>query len=85
MNLDNSLHLDGARAACEVSTNVELYRDRLVHLGFDPAGTDCFVRWLSATGGVRRTHANFARHLEEMLLQSARRARCRGRTRWRSS
>jgi len=30
------------------------------------------MRNLSASGDVWRTHSNFARHLEEMLLQSAR-------------
>ncbi|MEV6901993.1 hypothetical protein [Amycolatopsis sp. NPDC051372] len=72
MNLATSLDVDGDRATYEVRTNVQLYQNRLVHLGFAPAG-DRFLRTLSATGDVRRTHANFARHLEEMLLQSVRR------------
>jgi hypothetical protein len=61
------------RAIYEVRTGDPLYQQRLEHMGFPPAGADRFVRRLSATGDVLRTHANFARHLQEMLLQSARR------------
>jgi hypothetical protein len=72
-DLVTALELRGDRAIYEVRTGDPLYRERLVHMGFAPAGADRFVRSLSATGNVRRTHANFARHVEEMLLQSARR------------
>ena len=41
-------------------------------MGFAFAGEHQFRRNLSASGDVWRTHSNFARHLEEMLLQSAR-------------
>ncbi|WP_326569075.1 hypothetical protein VSH64_46260 [Amycolatopsis rhabdoformis] len=58
-------------ATYEVRTDVPLYRQRLQHMGFTPTA-DTFTRRLSATGDVLRTHTNFARHLEEMLLQSAR-------------
>lgn len=61
------------RAIYEVHIGDPLYQQRLLHMGFAAAAADRFVRRLSATGDVRRTHANFARHLQEMLLQSARR------------
>jgi len=41
-------------------------------MGFVSVRKDRFIRNLSASGDVWRTHRNFARHLEEMLLQSAR-------------
>jgi hypothetical protein len=71
--LTTSVSLQGDRAIYEVQTANALYRDRLCHMGFAPAGADRFRRNLSATGDVPRIHRNFARHLEEMLLQSARR------------
>jgi len=60
-------------AIYEVHTGDPLFQQRLLHMGFAAAAADRFVRRLSATGDVLRTHANFARHLPEMLLQSARR------------
>lgn len=68
-----SVDVRGDRAVYEVRATDALYRERLAHMGFCPDGDGRFVRNLSATGDVLRTHANFARHLEEMLLQSARR------------
>lgn len=68
-----SLEFHDDRAIYKVNAVDELYQQRLGHMGFAPTGTNQFIRNLSATGDVRRTHANFARHLEEMLLQSARR------------
>lgn len=41
-------------------------------MGFSPTGEDQFKRSLSNTADIGSTHKNFARHLEEMLLQSAR-------------
>lgn len=41
-------------------------------MGFTSTRENRFARNLSASGDVWRTHSNFARHLEEMLLQSAR-------------
>jgi hypothetical protein len=70
--LTTSVRLQDDRAIYEVQTASALYRDRLCHMGFAPAGDGRFRRNLSATGDVLRTHRNFARHLEEMLLQSAR-------------
>ncbi|HEX3889090.1 MAG TPA: hypothetical protein VHW05_16500 [Phenylobacterium sp.] len=70
--LTTSVRLRGDRSIYEVQTANALYRDRLQHMGFAPAGEGGFRRDLSATGDVLRTHRNFARHLEEMLLQSAR-------------
>lgn len=60
-------------AIYEVRSGDPLYQQRLLHMGFVPATAHRFVRRLSATGDVLHTHANFARHLQEMLLQSARR------------
>ncbi|MEW2275752.1 hypothetical protein [Streptomyces griseofuscus] len=71
--LATSVEVRHGRAIYEVRTGDPLYRQRLEHMGFPPASADRFVRRLSATGDVLRTHANFARHLQEMLLQSARR------------
>jgi hypothetical protein len=71
--LATSVEIRRGRAIYEVHTGDPLYQQRLLHMGFAPAAADRFVRRLSATGDVRRTHANFARHLQEMLLQSARR------------
>jgi hypothetical protein len=72
--LETSVEIRDGWAIYEVHTGDPLYRERLVHVGFAPAAGHRFVRRLSATGDVLRTHANFARHLEEMLLQSARRS-----------
>lgn len=71
--LETSVEIRHGRAIYEVRTGDPLYQERLEHMGFPPAGADRFVRRLSATGDGLRTHANFARHLQEMLLQSARR------------
>jgi hypothetical protein len=72
-DLSTSLEVHDDRAIYKVNAVDELYQQRLVHMGFAPTGTNQFIRNLSATGDVWRTHANFARHLQEMLLQSARR------------
>jgi hypothetical protein len=70
--LATSVEIHRGRAIYEVRTGDPLYQQRLLHMGFAPAAADRFVRRLSATGDVRSTHANFAWHLQEMLLQSAR-------------
>ncbi|GAA5184281.1 hypothetical protein GCM10023322_25430 [Rugosimonospora acidiphila] len=67
-----SMRVRGDRAVYEVGTTNPRYAERLAHMGFAAAGDGRFVRRLSATGDVARIHANFARHLEEMVLQSAR-------------
>ena len=71
--LATSVTIRDGQAVYAVRTSDPLYQERLEHMGFPAAGADRFVRRLSATGDVLRTHANFARHLPEMLLQSARR------------
>ena len=70
--LATSVKIRHGQAIYAVRTSDPLYQERLEHMGFPAAGADRFVRRLSATGDVLRTHANFARHLQEMLLQSAR-------------
>jgi hypothetical protein len=76
--LVTSVEIHRGQAVYEVHTDDPLYRERLLHMGFTPAAGG-FARRLSATGNVRRTHANFARHLQELLLQSARRRPVRWR------
>ncbi|SEO97366.1 hypothetical protein [Amycolatopsis saalfeldensis] len=71
--LATSVEIRGGQAVYEVRTDDPLYRERLRHMGFTPTSAGRFTRRLSATGDIRRTHANFARRLPEMLLQSARR------------
>lgn len=70
--LTTSVEIRDRVATYEVRSGDPLYQRRLLHMGFVPATVGRFLRRLSATGDVLRTHANFARHLEEMLLQSAR-------------
>ncbi len=70
-DLCTSVEIRDDRAIYEVRTCNPLYQGRLLHMGFAFAGEGQFTRNLSASGDVRRTHSNFARHLEEMLLQSA--------------
>jgi hypothetical protein len=70
-DLCTSVEIRGDRAIYKVGTSNPLYKDRLLHMGF-ASRKDQFTRNLSASGDVWRIHSNFARHLEEMLLQSAR-------------
>jgi hypothetical protein len=55
-----------------VNTNNELYQERLIHMGFHRVDALSFKRDLSATPDTTRIHENFSRHLEQMVLQSAR-------------
>jgi hypothetical protein len=71
-DLWTSVTVRGNKAVYGVLTTNVLYQERLEHMGFAPAGEGKFIRSLSADGEVLQTHANFAQHLEEMLLQSAR-------------
>ena len=48
-------------------------------MGFALTGEDQFTRNLWNAGDVGRTHRYFARHLEDMLLQSAHLRLCVGR------
>lgn len=53
-------------------TDRPLYGERIVHMGWQPAGDGSFVRRLTASDDVDRVFANFQRHLEVMVLQNAR-------------
>lgn len=55
-----------------VDTDDALYADRLVKMGWLPAGTGNFTRRLSASGDIDRIFERFSEHLELMVLQSAR-------------
>lgn len=71
-NLSTSVEIRDDRAIYKVRTSNLLYQDRLLHIGFASSREGRFARSLSASGDVWRTHRNFAQHLEEILLQSAR-------------
>ena len=71
--LETSVTTSKGWAIYEVRTGNPLYQERLQHMGFASATAQRFVRRLSATGDVERTHGSFARQLQQMLLQSARR------------
>lgn len=70
--LTTRLRLVGEIAEFIVITDDPIYQDRIVHMGWWPADDHSFVRRLSVSQDVERIHENFARHLEEMVLQSAR-------------
>lgn len=72
MSLSTTLRVEGDVAHFIVDSDNKLYQERLVHMGFQRAGATSFRRDLSATANIRRIHDNFSRHLEEMVLQSAR-------------
>jgi hypothetical protein len=70
--LTTRLRLVGDIAEFIVTADDPIYQDRIVHMGWRPVDNHTFVRRLSASQDVERIHENFARHLEEMVLQSAR-------------
>jgi hypothetical protein len=72
-DLWTSVEVRNGRAIYEVRTGDEAYQDRLQHVGFADQGGGRFTRNLSDHGDVAAIHRRFARHLEELLLQSARR------------
>lgn len=72
LELSTRLELQGDVARFIVDTDNAIYQERLVHMGFQRADAKSFMRDLSATPGIRRIHDNFSRHLEAMVLQSAR-------------
>lgn len=74
-----SVEIRHGRVIYQVQSGDPLYQQRLPHMGFAPAAADRFVRRVSATGDVLGTHASFARHLREILLQSVRRRPVRWR------
>jgi hypothetical protein len=63
--------VDGA-AHFVVTTRDPICQERILHMGWQPAGDNSYVRKLSASSNVTHIHENFARHLKEMVLQSAR-------------
>ncbi len=71
-DLRAELRLVGDVAEFVVATEQPVYQDRIVHMGWVSAGNGLFVRRLAAVADVDRIFDNFARHLEEMVLQSAR-------------
>lgn len=71
-DLWTSVEVRGETARYEVRTGDQVYQERLTHMGYSRTGPASFARVLSATGDVTRVHANFAHHLEQMILQSAR-------------
>jgi hypothetical protein len=69
--LSTSLELLDHGARFEVTTANPVYRQQLVQAGFQRASGDLFVRYVDNPSGVREIHENFARHIEEILLQHA--------------
>lgn len=55
-----------------VHTSDGLYQNRLVKMGWRPLEDGTFTRRLTAGPNVERIFANFTRHVETMMLQSAR-------------
>jgi hypothetical protein len=70
--ISTSMELLGDIARFIVNTDNTLYQERLRHMGFQRADATSYRRDLSATPDIKRIHENFARHLEQMVLQSAR-------------
>jgi hypothetical protein len=75
--MSTALRVVGRVAEFVVTTADPTFQDRIVHMGWQPADADVFVRRFAADNDVERIHENFARHLAEMLLQSARLRRVR--------
>ncbi len=71
-DLATSTLVAGDRVIYEVRTDNALYRESLLHIGFQEAGEGIFSRALSVWGDVAAIHRRFASHLRDMLLQSAR-------------
>ncbi len=73
VDLSTSLELlDDLVAHFIVNTDNNLYQERLIHMGFRRVDASSFSRDLSATPDIKRIHERFSRHLEEVVLQSAR-------------
>jgi hypothetical protein len=71
--LSTSLEIDGQIARYVVRTADEAYQDCLVHMGYEDLGADVLARQVAAADDVEVHHANFARHLVEILDQGTRR------------
>lgn len=69
-----TLEFAGQHVRYLVRTDVPLYQERIVKMGWWPTeDPNTFARRLDARGDVEVIHQRFACHLEEMILQSARR------------
>lgn len=71
-DLATTLHVVDGSAHFVVTTRDPICQERIVHMGWQPAGDNSYVRKLSANGDLTRIHENFRRHVKEMVLQSAR-------------
>jgi hypothetical protein len=69
--LRTELRRAGDIAEFVVTTTSALYQHRLIKMGWSSITAESFVRRVAATADLERVFANFALHLEEMLLQSA--------------
>lgn len=70
--LRNELRHEGASVVeFVVHTREGLYQDRLVKMGWRPLGQEAFTRRLTEPD-VDRIFSDFTRHIETMILQSAR-------------
>jgi hypothetical protein len=71
--LTTSLDLVAHHALFLVHTDVPLYRERIVKMGWRPTeSSGSFVRKLDTCDDIEAIHARFAANLEELVLQSAR-------------
>jgi hypothetical protein len=69
--LSTSLELLDHGARFEVMTANPVYEQLLVQVGFRRAGGPLFVRYVDNPSGIEEIYENFARHIEEILLQHA--------------
>jgi hypothetical protein len=69
--LRTELRRAGSTAEFVVATTSALYQRRLVKMGWSPVTGESFTREVADTPDLQRVFANFALHLEDMLLQSA--------------
>lgn len=69
-DLATTLHVVDGAAYFVVTTRERICQDRIVHMGWQPAGDNRYVRKLSTSRDIAGIHANFSRHLTEMVLQS---------------
>jgi hypothetical protein len=67
-----SMEMLNSAARFIVRSDNKLYQERLIHMGFQRVDAASFRRDLSAAPDIERIHESFSRHIEEMVLQSAR-------------
>jgi hypothetical protein len=65
------MQVSGGVAEFTVCTANRVYQQQLVEIGFQRTPDDSFARHLSASSDIEYIFENFARHLEEILLQHA--------------